>query len=354
MDNHIATTILHQAITSKGNTDERAAVISTILRNTPKAAQIKNGYGSLPLHVIAQRNTKINAATKERLIHELIKAHAGALLESGGVGKRTPLHIIFTDYVSPDLTKVMIEKGSRACFMPDKKGYLPAHVACSRHCSPEKLRMLLEVNPQALFDKTNKGETVLDLATKTATKSHPNYALIEELNRQISSQGGVNTVSSEDDSEGTAPRRPRSESTESIPKAWQNLEPTPYNPRHEAATFMTVNPPPALVAPPAYHHHPTPIAYHPHHHHQQNHYVNNTSIVTDPHAPLAYSPFPMMDHYRHPPPPPPLPPSYYAPINSNAGYTTPTRKRKVEEDVDPAATLLLHFSRNSAAQTFEV
>lgn len=79
----------------------------------------------------------------------------------------------------------MIERGSRACFMKDRKGYLPTHVACSRHCSPEKLRMLLSANPAALFATTEEGNTLMSLATNTATKSHPNYALIDELNRQV-------------------------------------------------------------------------------------------------------------------------------------------------------------------------
>jgi hypothetical protein len=96
MDNHISTTVLHQAITSKGNTQQRADVVHQILKVTPQAAAIKNGYGSLPLHVIAQRNTKMDAATKEELIKTLVLAHKGALVEPGGVGKRTPLHIIFT------------------------------------------------------------------------------------------------------------------------------------------------------------------------------------------------------------------------------------------------------------------
>jgi hypothetical protein len=63
---------------------------------TPEAATIKNGYGSLPLHVIAQRNTKMNAETKERLIRKLLEACPGAIIQQGGVGLRTPLHIIFT------------------------------------------------------------------------------------------------------------------------------------------------------------------------------------------------------------------------------------------------------------------
>jgi len=103
VDNHITTTIIHQAITSKGETAVRAEVISTILRYTPQAASIKNGYGSLPLHVIAQRNTKMDAQTKERLIFELVQSFPSALMEEGGVGKRTPLHIIFTGTSFPCL-----------------------------------------------------------------------------------------------------------------------------------------------------------------------------------------------------------------------------------------------------------
>lgn len=90
----------------------------------------------------------------------------------------------------------MVECGAHACFMKDKKGYLPAHVACSRHCSPEKLRMLLTVNPSALHDTTADGHTLLSLATSTATKSHPNYALIDELHRQITYASCNNNVGS--------------------------------------------------------------------------------------------------------------------------------------------------------------
>lgn len=96
MENHITTTIIHQAIASKGPTAMRAQVISTILYQTPQAASVKNGYGSLPLHMIAQRNTKIDSQTKESLMFELVQAYPSALMQEGGVGKRTPLHIIFT------------------------------------------------------------------------------------------------------------------------------------------------------------------------------------------------------------------------------------------------------------------
>jgi hypothetical protein len=54
MDNHISTTILHQAITSKGDTKARARVIREILASAPNAAAIKNGYGSLPCDCPAQ------------------------------------------------------------------------------------------------------------------------------------------------------------------------------------------------------------------------------------------------------------------------------------------------------------
>jgi len=185
MDNNISTTIIHQAITSKGDTKKRAIVIQDILDIAPHSVAIRNGYGSLPLHVITQRNTKMDSATKEMLIRKLIDAYPGALTQQGGVSRRTPLHIIFTDYQSPRLTETMIQRGKQSCFMIDKKGFLPVHVACSRHCSPEKLDMLLQVNPNSLTAITNNGDTLLSLASKTATKSHPNYALVNDIRRRL-------------------------------------------------------------------------------------------------------------------------------------------------------------------------
>mmetsp|Transcript_22613 Transcript_22613/g.47909 ORF Transcript_22613/g.47909 Transcript_22613/m.47909 type:complete len:319 (+) Transcript_22613:1328-2284(+) len=87
----------------------------------------------------------------------------------------------------------MIQYGRKACFMRDKKGFLPAHVACSRHCSPQKLEMLLKVNPAALFSKTDDGRTLLNLAQSTATKSHPNYALISDIERRIELASATST-----------------------------------------------------------------------------------------------------------------------------------------------------------------
>lgn len=101
--------------------------------------------------------------------------------QKGGVGRRTPIHVLFTDYISSRLTQLMIEACPEATFMKDKNGFLPAHVACSRHCSPQKLQVLLEANPSALYDTTLDGRTLLSLAKTTATKSHPNYALIDAL-----------------------------------------------------------------------------------------------------------------------------------------------------------------------------
>ncbi len=96
MGNFISTTILHQAISSKGDIEVRANVISTILSTTPEAAKMTNGYGSMSLHAIAQRNLKMNSQTKERLMIELVHCHKDALISNGGIGGRTPLHIIFT------------------------------------------------------------------------------------------------------------------------------------------------------------------------------------------------------------------------------------------------------------------
>mmetsp|Transcript_24119 Transcript_24119/g.32110 ORF Transcript_24119/g.32110 Transcript_24119/m.32110 type:complete len:208 (+) Transcript_24119:239-862(+) len=87
--------------------------------------------------------------------------------------------------ISPHLAKMMIELGPCATAMRDRKGWLPAHVACSRHCSPHKLKMLLAAYPAALHAETDDGNTLLSLATSTATTSHPNFALIEMLRAEM-------------------------------------------------------------------------------------------------------------------------------------------------------------------------
>ena len=79
--------------------------------------------------------------------------------------------------------------GRKACFMKDHNGYLPIHIACSRHASPSKIAMLLDINPASLHAITDKGESCLALAEKNATKSHPNYALIDDLRKRLRSSG---------------------------------------------------------------------------------------------------------------------------------------------------------------------
>lgn len=250
---------------------------------------------------------------------------------------------------------MMIDQGGQACFMKDKKGYLPAHVACSRHCSPEKLRMLLAVNPGALFDKTNDGNTLLDLAKKQATKSHPNYALIEELNRQLA---GTHRVSSEEedsanrsrlDSNDSAKSWHTYESAQSSPSQPDQQQPqgTPhlryqqhnpheyypythapptmvYQPYHSASTMIGAQ---ALLGLDEYHHpNYQQQPYHLQYHGQQHHYQ------TPPHRRG------MMSHENPPPPAP-------------RKKTRSSRKRKTNDeamvdDTQPAVDLLLHFSRN--------
>jgi hypothetical protein len=45
--------------------------------------------------------------------------------------------------------------------------------------------MLLKVYPEAVHDTTEEGYTLLSLAQSTATPSHPNYALIDMLQREM-------------------------------------------------------------------------------------------------------------------------------------------------------------------------
>ena len=189
MANNITTTILHQAITSKGDVGARADLVKFVLSIRPSAAAIKNGYGSLPIHVLAQRNCKMKSKAKEELLLALVHAYPSSIMVAGGVGARNPLHIVFTDYISAELCQKMLTLRPAAARMRDKKGWLPIHVATSRHCSPEKLDMLLEAYPESLTETTNDGKTPLMLAKSTATKQHPNRTLLKALEERLKSSG---------------------------------------------------------------------------------------------------------------------------------------------------------------------
>ena len=202
MANNITTTILHQAITSKGDVGARAALVKFVLSIRPSAAAIKNGYGSLPIHVLAQRNCKMKSKAKEELLLALIHAHPSSITVAGGVGARNPLHIVFTDYISAELCRKMLTLRPDAAKMRDKKGWLPIHVATSRHCSPEKLDMLLKAYPESLTETTNDGKTPWMLAKSTATKQHPNRTLLKALEERLKSSG--KDTSTKNDREGMA------------------------------------------------------------------------------------------------------------------------------------------------------
>lgn len=85
-----------------------------------------------------------------------------------------------------EFAKQIIEICPEACRMTDRKGVLPAHIACNCHGTLETLRALLSAYPKALFAKTSNGRTLLGLAKSSATDKSPNFALIQEIKRQMS------------------------------------------------------------------------------------------------------------------------------------------------------------------------
>lgn len=150
----------------------------------------------------------------------------------------------------------MLQHGPKAAFMKDKHGYLPAHVACFRHCSPKKLRMLLKVNPSSLYAKTNDGETMLDLAKRKATKSHPNVSLIDALQKRMQERKPPPVV---DNSRSSSPVFFLDLVGPPDPPVMPALEPEPiwpmYEPRMAAPHYEE---PPAKrykYTPPMEHHH---------------------------------------------------------------------------------------------------
>lgn len=190
MANNRKTTILHQAITGKGDNQARVSVMRAVLALVPIAASLPNGLGSLPIHTLLQRNVQMDAESREALALALIDAYPESLLIPGGVGGRLPLHIAFTDYLPTSVISKILEIAPSSCFVRDRKGWLPIHIACSRNTSQEKLRMLFDVNPSLLYAHTTQGETLLQLATSAATDSHPNKSAITAIKARLQTWKG--------------------------------------------------------------------------------------------------------------------------------------------------------------------
>jgi hypothetical protein len=190
MANNRKTTILHQAITGKGDNQARVSVMRAVLALVPIAASLPNGLGSLPIHTLLQRNVQMDAQSREALALALIDAYPESLLIPGGVGGRLPLHIAFTDYLPTSVISKILEIAPSSCFVRDRKGWLPIHIACSRNTSQEKLRMLFDVNPSLLYAHTRQGETLLQLATSAATDSHPNKSAITAIKARLQTWKG--------------------------------------------------------------------------------------------------------------------------------------------------------------------
>ena len=128
----------------------------------------------------------MDSKSKDKIIRALVAANPSALTEQGGGMQRTPIHNIFNDTASLELTKYMLDQGgSTALGIPDKNGYLPAHIACSRNCSREKIEMLLAAYPASLTAETNDGDTLLSLARSTATALRPNHSLIAAIKEAL-------------------------------------------------------------------------------------------------------------------------------------------------------------------------
>jgi len=164
--NSNGTTVLHKVFAS-ASTDfaARIGVIETVLQICPKLASVKNGCGSLPLHLAARNSYKIqiDTTTQEDVIASLINVYPAAAVTQNAAG-RTPLHIACAHFCSSGVLRQLLNAGRDAANKQDKQGCLPIHLACRRSCSVDKLELLLDASPESVFAKTRNGETPLDIA----------------------------------------------------------------------------------------------------------------------------------------------------------------------------------------------
>jgi len=193
-------TILHEAITSKKLAEGTAPlqVVRQILCQSVQAAQMRDGFGFLPIHTLSARyrTLQLDEATKEGMFVALIMAYRAGLVQLPATSMSTPLHMLLTGPTEntprySNLVKAMIENGLQACYMKDAKGRLPIHVACEHGCSLNEFWMLLAANPGAVREVTSDGRTLLSLAECTQYKN-PNPQIVGQL-KSLSASAGMST-----------------------------------------------------------------------------------------------------------------------------------------------------------------
>lgn len=135
-------TPLHLAAQNKNAT---SGLIESIVELNPKACEIMDDDGNLPLHVAVQ------AEAKEHIVESLLRA-CPAAAQHRNKDLDTVLHIAVQHKCRKEVMKLLINQNRNALTSRNKNGDTPLHFVSSSESPPDVIELLLEVCTVTLMD----------------------------------------------------------------------------------------------------------------------------------------------------------------------------------------------------------
>lgn len=155
-------------------------MVQEILETIPKAAELTDSYGRLPLH-IAYKNYA-NSNIVDMLIH-----HYPAAAEVQDNSGNLPFHYACGENASCDTIKKALELYPEAIKVKNNHGYLPLHLAWEQRGKYDfnlVIKMLIEVYSEAAVVPFPDGEFLLSKALRCKAVSDEVLKLIIEMHPQ--------------------------------------------------------------------------------------------------------------------------------------------------------------------------
>ena len=164
------------------------SIIQQLIINYSRGARHKDGENRLPLHWACHLNLSKN------IISILLDAYPMGVQQAERKYKFLPLHVACLRGASDTLIKTLLDAFPEAASIQDINGCLPLHVACksSGGISKEAAKTLINAYPKALHETDYMDRTPLTLAKETKKRNNK-LDMIEILN-EISSNPRLNSM----------------------------------------------------------------------------------------------------------------------------------------------------------------
>jgi hypothetical protein len=171
-----------------------------LLQAYPKAAEVQDKYGDLPLHLALEKHAS------DDVIKMLLIAYLNAAQLQNKYGN-LPFDIALKHKASDDVIKMILIAYPKAAQVQNNTGWLPLHYALKYNASNDVIEMLLHTYPQAARVKDNTGTLPLSIAKSCHASDDVIKMLIEAQQEFITTPSITMSPTDSNEQEKCAPEQ---------------------------------------------------------------------------------------------------------------------------------------------------